>query len=322
MKKILVTGGCGFIGSNFIRYVINNAQDYNIINLDALTYAGNLSNLKDIQTQNYKFIHGSIEDEDIVKAALADDVSTVVHFAAESHVDRSIGNAEAFLNTNIVGLEVLLRVSKSCGIQRFIHISTDEVYGSFETTEGLFKEGDILLPNSPYSASKAAADMLIHAYTKTYNFPAIIVRPSNNYGPYQYPEKFIPLMVTNLITNATVPLYGRGQNIRDWLFVEDNCRAVFTVMEEGRLGEIYNVGGGNEVKNLDLVHMVLNIMGKDSSYIKYVQDRLGHDFRYGLDCTKVHKELGWRPTVSFMEGLERTIAWYKENEWWWRQLKK
>lgn len=323
MKKILITGGCGFIGSNFVRHVLNN-HNYEIINLDCLTYAGNPANLKNIdKTAPYTFIHGAIEDEKKVNEIFStNDIWAVINFAAESHVDRSIENARPFITTNVAGLETLLRLARKANIERFIHISTDEVYGSLETTEGLFTESTPLAPSSPYSASKAAGDFLINAYIKTYNFPAIIARPSNNYGPYQYPEKFIPLMVTNILTNLLIPVYGKGQNIRDWLYVEDTCQAIATILKDGKIGEVYNVGGENEVKNIDLVHMVLDLMEKDSSNIKYVTDRLGHDYRYGLDCQKIKSALGWTPVTNFKEGLIKTINFYVENTSWWEPLKK
>ena len=246
----------------------------------------------------------------------------VVHFAAESHVDRSIHDAQPFLMTNIVGLQVLLDAALSEKVKRFVHISTDEVYGCFETEEGSFTEESPLMPNSPYAASKAGGDLLLRSYIKTYGLDAIVVRPSNNYGPYQFPEKLIPLMVTNLIDGLKVPVYGRGVNIRDWLFVEDTARAVDLILHKGKIGEIYNVGGGNEKRNIEVVRRVLEIMGLGEDYIEYVPDRPGHDFRYSIDSSKIKAELGWSPEVSFEEGLQRTVNWYKENQWWWRPLKE
>ncbi|NOX21212.1 MAG: dTDP-glucose 4,6-dehydratase [Nitrospirae bacterium] len=320
--KILVTGGCGFIGSNFIRYLLNKYDTYEVVNLDALTYAGNIENLKDIKDRkNYHFIKGDIQDRQIVEEAMKG-ARYVVHFAAESHVDRSIKDAQPFLKTNIIGLQVLLDVALSEEVERFIHISTDEVYGCFETDEGSFTEEAPLLPNSPYAASKAGGDLLVRSYIRTYGLSALIVRPSNNYGPYQFPEKFIPLMVTNLIEGKKIPLYGRGQNIRDWLFVEDTCRAVDILMHKGRTGEIYNVGGGNERRNIEVVKAVLEVMGLDEGYIEFVPDRPGHDYRYSIDFSKITSELGWHPRVDFSEGIERTIKWYRENSWWWKPLKE
>ncbi len=321
--RILITGGCGFIGSNFIRYMLNKYPDYEITNLDALTYAGNRDNLKDIEEDSrYRFVHGRVEDPEAVSEALKG-CEAVVHFAAESHVDRSIMNAQPFLMTNVVGLQVLLdTVRNRENIKRFIHISTDEVYGSLETDEGSFTEESPLLPNSPYSASKAGGDLLVRACMKTYGFEAIIVRPSNNYGPYQFPEKLIPLMVTNLMDGKNIPVYGKGLNIRDWLFVEDTCRALDLILHSGKSGEIYNVGGGNERRNIEVVKKVLELMGFGEEQIQFVPDRPGHDYRYSVDSSKIQKELGWHPEVDLEEGLRRTIAWYRENEWWWRPLKE
>ncbi len=320
--KILVTGGCGFIGSNFVRHMLRKYPDYEIRNLDALTYAGNPENLKALQdSKNYQFIKGRIQDREVVERAVSG-CDAVVHFAAESHVDRSIHDAQPFLMTNIVGLQVLLDAALSEKVKRFVHISTDEVYGCFETEEGSFTEESPLMPNSPYAASKAGGDLLLRSYIKTYGLDAIVVRPSNNYGPYQFPEKLIPLMVTNLIDGLKVPVYGRGVNIRDWLFVEDTARAVDLILHKGKIGEIYNVGGGNEKRNIEVVRRVLEIMGLGEDYIEYVPDRPGHDFRYSIDSSKIKAELGWSPEVSFEEGLQRTVNWYKENQWWWRPLKE
>jgi dTDP-glucose 4,6-dehydratase len=319
---ILVTGGCGFIGSNFIRYILNKYLSYKIINLDALTYAGNKDNLKDIESdRRYQFIQGRIEDPDTVTEALRD-CDIIVNFAAESHVDRSIVNAQPFLITNVIGLQVLLNVAKSPGIKKFIHLSTDEVYGSLETDNGYFREDNSLSPNSPYSASKAAGDLLIRSYIKTYKFPAIIIRPSNNYGPYQFPEKLIPLMVANLIDKKPVPVYGKGINIRDWLYVEDTCSAIDLIMHKGNLGEIYNVGSANERRNIEVVKKVISLMGMGEDFIQFVHDRPGHDYRYAVDFSKLKEELGWLPEINFDIGIEKTIRWYKSNEWWWRPLKK
>lgn len=319
--KLFITGGCGFIGSNFIRYILKEYPNYEIINLDALTYAGNLENLRDIEkSPRYRFVHGRIEDTTTVKS-LMEGMDGVVHFAAESHVDRSIIDAQPFLKTNILGTHLLFEIAKEYGIKRFIHISTDEVYGTLSES-GKFTEESPLKPNSPYSASKASADLLARAYYETHGFPVIIVRPSNNYGPYQFPEKFIPLMITNILWGKPIPIYGEGANVRDWLYVEDNCRAIDTILHKGKSGEIYNVGGDGETKNIALAREVLNIMGKDESYITFVKDRPGHDFRYALDNAKIASELGWRPLVKIKERLEKTIQWYQENEWWWKPLKE
>lgn len=320
--KILVTGGCGFIGSNFIRYILKKYPDYEVVNLDALTYAGNRENLRDIEAdQMYQFIHGRIEDTKTVSDALKG-TDMVVNFAAESHVDRSIIDTQPFLMTNIVGLQALIDSVRRAGIRKFIHLSTDEVYGSLETDDGCFTEETPLAPNSPYSASKAAGDLLIRACIKTYGLPAVIVRPSNNYGPFQYPEKLIPLMVTNLMDKRPVPVYGKGENIRDWLFVEDTCTAIDTIMHRGRPGEVYNVGGGSEKRNIDVVKKVLSLMEMGQENIEFVPDRPGHDYRYAIDYSKLKRELGWTPEVDFDTGIEKTITWYRENQWWWRPLKE
>lgn len=318
--KILVTGGCGFIGSNFIRHMLNKHPDYFITNLDALTYAGNTENLKDLEKDpRYSFVRGRIGDTEAIRG-LIKDADSIVHFAAESHVDRSIMDAEPFLNTNVIGTYSMLEESRKAATRRFIHISTDEVYGALGE-DGKFTEETPLRPNSPYSASKASGDMLIRAYHETYGFPGIIVRPSNNYGPYQYPEKFIPLMITNLLEGKPIPVYGEGRNVRDWLFVEDNCRAIDMILHHGRVGETYNVGGDSEARNIDIAKKVIRIMGKDEDSITYVKDRPGHDYRYALDNTKIERELGWMPSVDLDKGLEKTIHWYRDNEQWWKQLK-
>lgn len=319
--KILVTGGCGFIGSNFIRHVLRTYADYEIINLDALTYAGNPYNLSDIvKDERYTFVEGRVENQELV-ARIMRTVDWVVNFAAESHVDRSIVNAVPFLQTNVIGLQCLLDAAKKSDVERFLHISTDEVYGSLETEEGIFTEETPLAPNSPYAASKAAGDLLIRAHRKTFNFPVIIARPTNNYGPYQFPEKFIPLMITNLIDDRRVPVYGQGLNIRDWLYVEDAARGLDTILHKGKAGETYNIGGESEVRNIELVESVLAILGKGREMMEFVTDRPGHDFRYALDNAKIRAQLGWKPDVNFREGLERTVRWFQENEWWWRPLK-
>jgi dTDP-glucose 4,6-dehydratase len=318
--KILVTGGCGFIGSNFVRHLLRKYRDYKIVNLDSLTYAGNPENLRDIATDpRYTFVKGKIEDIALVEK-LVRDADCVVHFAAESHVDRSIVDAGPFLTTNVIGTHILIKASKNASVKKFVHISTDEVYGTLGD-EGKFTEETALRPNSPYAASKASGDMLVRSFYETFGLPAVIVRPSNNYGPYQFPEKFIPLMLTNLFEKRAVPVYGEGRNLRDWLFVQDNCKAIDLILHKGVVGETYNVGGNAEMRNIDVVRRVIDIMGKDESLITFVKDRPGHDYRYALDISKIGRELGWRPSVTLDEGLQRTIQWYRSNEWWWRPLK-
>ncbi|MEA1869831.1 MAG: dTDP-glucose 4,6-dehydratase [Euryarchaeota archaeon] len=317
---ILVTGGSGFIGSNFVRYMLNEHPDYRVINLDKLTYAGNPDNLKDVEDNpNYSFVRGDICDPDTVDTLVQEQqIDQVVHFAAETHVDRSITDGSAFVRTNLLGTYTLLDSALRAGIDRFIHISTDEVYGS--TTEGSFKEADVLNPSSPYSSSKAGSDLLARSYYVTYDMPVIITRCTNNFGPYQYPEKLIPLFITNLLDDEKVPVYGTGQNVRDWIYVLDHCRAIDFILQHGEVGEIYNVGGGAEKTNLEITEKILGILGKDGSMIEHVNDRPGHDFRYSLDCSKL-KNLGWVPEYNFEDALEKTIGWYIENEWWWRKLK-
>jgi dTDP-glucose 4,6-dehydratase len=321
LMRLLVTGGAGFIGSNFIRHMFGSHPDYEIINLDLLTYAGNLNNLKGIdRNPNYTFIKGDICDRDLLRATLDRfDIDAIVHFAAESHVDRSIADASAFVRTNVLGTQNLLEGARLHDIPRFIHISTDEVYGS--TTGGSFRESDILAPSSPYSASKAGSDLLALSYYTTYNLPVIITRCTNNFGPSQHPEKLIPRFVTNLIEGKKVPIYGSGKNVRDWIYVKDHCQAVEFLLERGRFGEIYNIGGGNERTNLAITDLILKLLEKDSSMIEFVTDRPGHDFRYSLDCSKIHA-LGWRPGYTFETALQETVTWYVENEWWWRPLRK
>jgi len=318
--RLLVTGGAGFIGSNFIRYIIKKYPQYKIFNLDKLTYAGNLDNLKDIgKSSNYTFVKGDICDRGIVDE-LAKDVEAIVNFAAQSHVDRSIVDASDFMRTNIDGTYVLLEAAKKYNLDRFIQISTDECYGSIG--EGSFKETSPLRPSSPYAASKAAADMLVNSYRVTFNLPVIVARSSNNFGPYQYPEKIIPLFITNALEDKPVPLYGDGMNVRDWLYVVDNCGAIDLILHRGREGEIYNIGGGNELTNIDLTRMVLKILGKPESLIQPVKDRPGHDRRYSIDCTKIKKELGWTPGFDFERALEETVKWYVDNQWWWGKLRE
>lgn len=320
-KKNLVTGGCGFIGSNFIRYILNKYPDYWIINLDKLTYAGNPNNLKDVEPNSrYVFIRGDIADKAVVEQIVRKHkIDYIVHFAAESHVDRSILNCEDFIRTNISGTQVLLEAAKKYKVKRHIQISTDECYGSIKS--GSFSEKSPLLPNSPYSASKAAADLLARSYFVTYNLPVIITRSSNNFGPYQYPEKVIPLFITNLLQGKKAPLYGDGLNVRDWLYVLDNCAAIDLVMHKGKIGEVYNIGGESELTNLDLTRLIFKKMGKGKEYIDYVADRLGHDRRYSLNCDKI-KKLGFRPKYNFNKALDLTVLWYKNNKPWWKKLKK
>jgi dTDP-glucose 4,6-dehydratase len=319
--KLLVTGGAGFIGSNFIRLMISSHPDWDVINFDVLTYAGNLNNLKGIEKNpNYSFIKGDICNRDIVNAILdKHKVDAIIHFAAESHVDRSITNASAFVMTNVLGTHTLLECARTHSIPKFIHISTDEVYGS--TMEGSFKETDILSPSSPYSASKAGSDLLALSYFTTYSLPVIITRCTNNFGPYQFPEKLIPLFVTNLLDGKKVPVYGTGKNIRDWIHVNDHCRAVEFLLKNGVPGEIYNIGGNNERTNLEITEKILYLLKRDKSMVDYVKDRPGHDFRYSVDCSKL-RSLGWMPEYSFDDGLAATVTWYSQNEWWWRPLKK
>jgi dTDP-glucose 4,6-dehydratase len=310
--RILVTGGAGFIGSNFVRYMVRN-YDYDTVVLDKLTYAGRLENLEDV-IEDIEFIRGDIcNSEDLARVG---DCDVVINFAAETHVDRSIKDAEAFVKTDILGTFNLLEFSRRRDLT-FIQISTDEVYGSIEV--GSFKEEDALDPSSPYSSSKAGADLLVRAYYKTYGLPVMITRSSNNFGPYQYPEKIIPLFILNALQDKPLPLYGDGKNVRDWIYVLDNCEAIDVVLHKGKKGEIYNIGGENEKTNLEITHMILDELKKPKSLIKFVQDRPGHDRRYSLDCTKI-KKLGWKPKHEFKEALRSTINWYRENQWWWRPL--
>ena len=323
MKNILVTGGAGFIGSNFIRYMLNKYKDYKIVNLDLLTYAGNIKSLYDIQDNpNYLFVKGDIADNKLVdEIVLEKKIDVIINFAAESHVDKSITNPDIFIKTNVLGTQNLLEVAKKYKIKKYFQISTDEVYGSLGKT-GFFTETTPLAPNSPYSASKASADLLVMAYHHTFGLNVNITRCSNNYGPYQFPEKLIPLFITNLLNNKKVPLYGDGLNIRDWLFVEDHCVAIDTVLHKGKNGKIYNVGGNNEKTNRYITEVILKYLDKDESYIEYVQDRLGHDRRYAIDATKIKKELNWQPTYKFEDAIIKTIQWYINNKSWWQPLLK
>lgn len=316
MKSLLITGGAGFIGSNFIRYVLNNS-DYSVINFDLLTYSGNLENLKDIDNhQNYTFIKGDICDKKKLNEVFSTNkIDGIINFAAESHVDRSILDSQPFLNSNVNGVVSLMDIARQYGIKRFLQISTDEVYGSAKEGE-TFDELSPLIPNSPYSASKAAADLMVHSYIKTHNFPAIITRSSNNFGPFQYPEKFIPLIINNALQNKKIPVYGDGQNVRDWIYVEDNCRGVFEVFEKGKLGEIYNIAANNERTNLEIVHIILNLLNKSTELIEFVKDRPAHDRRYSISARKVQEQIGWCVSREFNQSLEYTIEWYIKNRSW------
>ena len=315
--KLFVTGAAGFIGSNYVRQVLSNSDD-EVTVFDALTYAGNLNNLQDLEDNSrYSFVKGDICDRQAVADAMAGH-DAVVHFAAESHVDRSIVNPDEFVHTNCDGTNVVCDIARKVEVQRFLHISTDEVYGSIE--EGSFRETDALGPRSPYSASKAGSDLIALSYFTTYELPVIITRSSNNFGPYQFPEKVIPLFVTNLLDGKKVPLYGDGMNVRDWCFVEDNCAGVDMVLRNGILGEIYNIGAGNEVPNRHITDRLLELCGADESSVEYVADRLGHDRRYSIDTSKV-EALGWKPKRELEEALEQTVGWYSDNRWWWEPLK-
>ncbi|XJZ26967.1 dTDP-glucose 4,6-dehydratase [Bacillota bacterium Lsc_1132] len=319
--KLLVTGGAGFIGSNFVRYMVNKYPEYQIVNLDLLTYAGNLENLKDIESKpNYKFVRGDIADREFVNGLFEEEkFDYVLNFAAESHVDRSITSPEIFVQTNIQGTQALLDAAKKIGVKKYLQVSTDEVYGTLGAT-GYFTETTPLAPNSPYSASKAGADLLVRAYHETFGLPINITRCSNNYGPYHFPEKLIPLMIINALHDKELPVYGDGLNIRDWLHVEDHCQAIDLVLHNGRVGEVYNVGGNNERTNIDIVKTILKQLGKPESLIKFVKDRPGHDRRYAIDATKLRTELGWKPKYNFETGIEQTIKWYLENQEWWKNI--
>jgi dTDP-glucose 4,6-dehydratase len=320
-KTLLVTGGAGFIGSNFIHYMIRKYPEYKVINLDKLTYAGNLENLKDIENnENYRFVRGDICDRKIIEELFSNNkIDAVINFAAESHVDRSIEDPGVFIQTDVYGTFILLEASSKYKAGVFLQISTDEVYGSI--TDGSFKETDPFMPNSPYAASKAGAEMIVRSFYKTYQTPVLITRTSNNFGPYQFPEKIIPLFVTNLIDGLKVPLYGDGMNVRDWIYVMDNCHAIDLVLHKGKIGEAYNIGGGNEKPNVWITKTMLKLLEKPESMIQPVADRLGHDRRYSVDCTKIEQELGWRPETDFEEALEKTVKWYVNNQGWWRPLK-
>jgi dTDP-glucose 4,6-dehydratase len=319
MTRLLVTGGCGFIGSNFIRHYLAEHPGDSIINLDKLTYAGNPANLRDLEGRpDYVFVHGDICDRRLVNDVMKR-ADTVVHFAAESHVDRSIGDGSVFVQTNVLGTGTLLKAAHDHKIKRFIHVSTDEVYGS--TTNGSFTETDILNPSSPYSASKAGSDLLALSYHTTYGLPVIVTRCTNNFGPYQYPEKLIPLFATNLMQGKKVPVYGSGLNVRDWIYVLDHCKAIDFLLQQGTDGEIYNIGGGEEKTNVEITRLILRALGLGENMIEYVSDRPGHDFRYSLDCSKL-KNMGWKPEYGFEQAMDITVKWYRENRPWWEKLSK
>lgn len=319
--KILVTGGAGFIGSNFIHYMLEKYPDYYIINLDLLTYCGNLENLRDAENNpNYEFIKGDIADNHLVDEIVSENkVDYIINFAAESHVDRSIQNPKMFLESNIIGTQNLLEIAKKYHqkgqLKKYIQISTDEVYGTLGST-GYFTENTSLAPNSPYSASKAGADLIVRAYHETFNLPINITRCSNNYGPYQFPEKLIPLMINNALNNKKLPVYGDGKNVRDWLHVHDHCTAIDLVLHEGKIGEVYNIGGNNEKENIEIIKLVLKDLKRSEDLIEYVEDRLGHDRRYAIDSTKIQEELGWKPEYTFEVGIKETIEWYLDNRNW------
>jgi dTDP-glucose 4,6-dehydratase len=318
--RLLVTGGAGFIGSNFVRYILQKYPQWEVVNLDKLTYAGNLANLKDIEKlPNYKFVKGDIADRELVDGLLSRGIDAVINFAAESHVDRSILDPSPFIDTNIKGTQILLEGARKYATAKFLHISTDEVYGSIE--KGSFTELSRLCPSSPYSASKAAAEYLCMAAFTTYQTPVVIARCTNNFGQYQFPEKLIPLVITNALEDKPVPVYGDGLNQRDWIFVLDHCRALDTILQKGKSGEIYNIGGGNELTNLKIVRQLLKLVKKPESLIQFVTDRPGHDRRYAINTKKITKELGWEPSYSFEKAMASTVEWYLKNEAWWRPIK-
>lgn len=321
MKNILVTGGAGFIGSNYINYVLNKRDDIFIVNLDKLTYAGNLENLKLIENnRNYTFVKGDIVNGELVDYLFRKyNIEYVVNFAAESHVDRSILGSEVFYQSNVIGTNVLLEAGKRFGIKKFLQVSTDEVYGSLGP-EGLFTEENQIVPNSPYSSSKAAADLMALSFYHTHGMPVVITRCSNNYGPYQFPEKLIPLMIINILNDKKLPVYGDGLNVRDWIYVLDHNKAVDLVLENGKIGNVYNIGASQEMKNIEIVKLILNILGKDETLIEYVKDRPGHDRRYAIDSSKIQNELGWTPDYKFEQAIKDTVKWYVENKNWWERI--
>lgn len=318
--RLLVTGGAGFIGSNFVHYIQREHPDYEIVNVDLLTYAGNLENLKSLEAKSkYRFIHADISDRGAIESLFLEGINVVVNFAAESHVDRSIVNPDIFVRSNILGTQTLLELSQQYGVSKFVQISTDEVYGTLGT-QGLFTEESPLAPNSPYSASKAGADLLVRAYFETYGLPINITRCSNNYGPYQYPEKLIPLMIRNALIDKPLPVYGDGLNVRDWLYVEDHCKAIDLVIQKGRAGQVYNIGGNNERTNLQVVRTILQELNKSESLITFVGDRLGHDRRYAIDASKIQNELGWNPKHDYETGIRKTIKWYLSHAEWLKRI--
>ena len=324
IKTIIVTGGAGFIGSNFLFYMIDKHPDYRLVCIDKLTYAGNLSTLKSIMDlPNFRFVKADICDRDTIYSLFEEESpDIVVNFAAESHVDRSILNPELFLQTNIIGTEVLMDACRNYGIERFHQVSTDEVYGDLpiDRPDLFFTEQTPVHASSPYSASKASADLLVMAYHRTYGLPATISRCSNNYGPYQFPEKLIPLMIANALDDKPLPVYGKGLNIRDWLYVEDHCKAIDLILQNGKVGEIYNIGGHNEMRNIDIVKLICKELGKPEDLIAFVKDRQGHDLRYAIDPAKIHNELGWLPETKFEDGIKKTIKWYLDNQPWWQEI--
>ncbi len=321
MRPLLVTGGCGFIGGNFIRFLLETEPEVAVLNFDALTYAGNLANLADLADHpRYQFFHGDITDRDEVRKAIGGGIAGIINFAAESHVDRSIHDSGPFVRTNVLGTQVLLDAAKEAHLPRYLQVSTDEVYGTLGAT-GLFTEETPLAPNSPYAASKAAADLLVRSYVHTFDLPAVITRCSNNYGPYQFPEKLIPLFITNLQRDEQVPVYGDGQQVRDWIHVRDHCAGIWRVWQEGRVGEVYNLGGKCELTNMTLTKTLLAAMGKTDALIKHVKDRLGHDRRYAIDCSKIERELGWTPTTRFADGLRDTVRWYLDHGDWIKNIR-
>ena len=316
--KILITGGAGFMGSNAVKYFLKNYPDVQIVNLDKLTYAGNLENLKEIENDSrYKFIKGDIADEKII-GEIVKDVDVIINYAAETHVDRSILDPKAFITTDVLGTYALLEAAKKHNIKKYIQISTDEVFGSIN--DGKFTEESPFEPNSPYAASKAGGDHLCRAYFKTYNIPVIVTHSCNFFGPYQYPEKLIPLFITNLLESKKAPVYGDGQQVREWIFTEDHCRAIDMILQKGVIGEVYNIGAGSEVPNIEITKILLKELGKDESFIDYVKDRPGHDRRYAIDSTKLRK-LGWQSETNFEDGIKQTVDWYKQNEQWWKRIK-
>jgi dTDP-glucose 4,6-dehydratase len=323
MKTVLVTGGAGFIGSNYVRHVLDSTDDVRVVNLDLLTYAGNLENLSDVEEgERYRFVRVDVADRGALDRSLAQErPAEIVHFAAESHVDRSIEDASAFLRTNVLGTQALLDYGRASGVERMVHVSTDEVYGSLGTSDPAFTERTPLAPNSPYSASKASSDLMVRAAFETHGFPGVITRCSNNYGPYQFPEKLIPLMITNAMQDRPLPVYGDGLNVRDWIWVGDHCRAIDLVRQRGRPGSVYNIGGRSERTNLDVVRAILAALDKPASLIRYVTDRPGHDRRYAIDDAHIEAELGFVPSMSFDLGIENTVAWYQDHRPWWERVR-